>query len=127
MGATDASSSLPGASADRWTRDNATVLAVCMLGWGFDVYESTITQLVTPILIKEWNISPATMGAVTTISRWIGIIGAFAFPALADLYGRKRVLIWSILGYSLLTGLTGFATGWISLLIFLSLTRIFLS
>jgi MFS family permease len=114
-------------SEDRWTRYSATVLTICILGWAFDIYEATIMQLVTPILIKEWGITPATMGAVTTISRWVGLIGTFAFPVLADLYGRKPALIWSIVGYSVLTGLTGFSTGWVSLLIFSSLTRIALA
>src|SRR5262250_2178491 len=99
-------------SGDRWTSRSATVLAICILGWAFDIYEATIMQLVTPLLIKEWGITPATMGTVTTISRWVGLIGTFVFPALADLYGRKPALIWSVLGYSVLTGLTGFATGW---------------
>jgi MFS family permease len=54
-------------------------------------------QLVTPILIKEWGITPATMGTVTTISRWVGLIGTFIFPVLADLYGRRPALIWLIL------------------------------
>jgi MFS family permease len=114
-------------SDDRWTSYSATVLTICILGWAFDIYEATIMQIVTPILIKEWGITPATMGAVTTISHWIGLIGTFAFPVLADLYGRKPVLIWSILGYSILTGLTGFSTGWVTLLIFSSLTRIALA
>src|SRR5215469_9046870 len=117
----------PVAVSDRWTRYNATVLTICVLGWAFDIYEATIMQLVTPILIKEWGITPATMGTVTTISRWVGLIGTFVFPALADLYGRRPVLIASIFGYSLLTGLTGFSTGWVSLLIFSSLTRIALA
>ena len=106
------SSTIPAAVAtvaisDRWTSYSATVLAICILGWAFDIYEATIMQLVTPILIKEWGITPATMGTVTTISRWVGLIGTFVFPVLADLYGRKPALIWSILGYSVLTGLTG--------------------
>ena len=117
----------PVAASDRWTRYNATVLTICILGWAFDIYEATIMQLVTPILIKEWGITPATMGTVTTISRWIGLIGTFAFPVLADLYGRKPTLIWAILGYSIFTGLTGFSTGWITLLIFSSITRIALA
>ena len=117
----------PVAVSDRWTRYNATVLTICILGWAFDIYEATIMQLVTPILIKEWGITPATMGTVTTISRWIGLIGTFAFPVLADLYGRKPALIWAILGYSIFTGLTGFSTGWIMLLIFSSITRIALA
>src|SRR3954454_305430 len=115
------------ATSDRWTRYNATVLTICILGWAFDIYEATIMQLVTPLLIKEWGITPATMGMVTTLSRWIGLIGTFAFPVFADLYGRKPALIWAILGYSLFTGLTGFSTGWISLLIFSSITRIALA
>ena len=117
----------PAISSDRWTSYSATVLTICILGWAFDIYEATIMQLVTPLLIKEWGITPATMGFVTTMSRWIGLIGTFAFPVLADLYGRKPALIWAILGYSLFTGLTGFSTGWVMLLIFSSLTRIALA
>ena len=117
----------PATAGDRWTGYSATVLTICILGWAFDIYEATIMQLVTPILIKEWGITPATMGTVTTISRWVGLIGTFAFPVLADLYGRKPTLIVTILGYSLFTGLTGFSTGWISLLIFSSITRIALA
>lgn len=117
----------PLTSDDRWTKYSATVLAICVLGWAFDIYEGTIMQIVTPIIIKEFDITPTVMGTVTTVSRWVGLIGTFAFPALADLYGRRRVLIWAVLGYSVLTGLTGFSTGWITLLIFSSLTRIALA
>jgi MFS family permease len=115
------------AAGDKWTKDSATVLIICILGWAFDVYEQTIMQVVTPILIKEWGITPATMGNVTTISRWLGLVGTLVFPMLADLYGRKPMLILSILGYSLFTGLTGFATGWVTLLIFTSINRVALS
>ncbi|MGO9703490.1 MAG: MFS transporter [Xanthobacteraceae bacterium] len=118
---------VPLKSDEHWTRYSATVLAICILGWAFDIYEATIMQIVTPILIKEWAITPATMGTVTAVSRWVGLIGTFAFPALADLYGRRPILIYTILGYSILTGLTGFSIGWVSLLIFSSLTRIALS
>lgn len=115
------------APAEGWSRESLTILAVCILGWVFDVYEQTVMQIVTPLLIKEWGITPATIGNVTTIGRWVGMIGIFVFPALADLYGRKPLLIWSIVGYSLCSGLTGFATGWVTLLIFTSLNRIALS
>jgi MFS family permease len=115
------------AASERWSRESLIVLAVCILGWVFDVYEQTVMQIVTPILIKEWGITPATIGNVTTIGRWVGMIGIFVFPALADLYGRKPLLILSILGYSLFSGLTGFATGWVTLLIFTSINRIALS
>src|SRR5260221_12826937 len=114
----------PVAVSDRWTRYNATVLTICILGWAFDIYEATIMQLVTPILIKGWGITPATMGTVTTISRWIGLIATCAFPVLTDPYGRKQALIWAMMGRSIFTGVTGFSTGSIMLLIFSSITRI---
>ena len=121
--------SLAGAepASDAWSRDSVTVLVVCILGWVFDVYEQTIMQIVTPILIKEWGITPATIGNVTTIGRWVGMIGLFVFPVLADLYGRKPLLMISILGYSMFSGLTGFASGWVTLLVFSSINRIALS
>jgi glutathione S-transferase-like protein len=65
----------PQLAADRWTAYSLTVWAICMLGFAFDIYEGTIMQLVTPILIKEWGIVPATMGYITTLSAWVGLIG----------------------------------------------------
>lgn len=114
----------PPLTANRWTAYSLTVWAICMLGFAFDIYEGTIMQLVTPILIKEWGIVPATMGYITTVSAWVGLIGVFIFPALSDLYGRRPILILTILGYSLFTGFTGFAQGPVQLLIFTSITRI---
>ncbi len=127
MSTAQGAAAVPVISSDRWSGYSATVLAICILGWAFDIYEATIMQLVTPILIKEWGITPAIMGFVTSVSRWIGLIGTFVFPVFADLYGRRPALIWAILGYSVFTGLTGFSTGWVTLLIFSSLTRIALA
>ena len=117
----------PLVKADRWTAYSLTVLGICILGFAFDIYEGTIIQLATPLLIKEWGITPATIGYISTVSRWVGLAGTFLFPALADLYGRRPILILSILGYALLTGLTGFSQGPFQLLILTSLTRIALS
>src|ERR1700761_4940810 len=114
----------PQAATDRWNAYSVTVWAICMLGFAFDIYEGTIMQLATPLLIKEWGIRPATIGNITTVSRWVGLLGIFVFPTLADLYGRRPILILTILGYSLFTGLTGFAQGPLQLLIFTSITRI---
>jgi MFS family permease len=114
----------PQLASDRWTAYSLTVWAICMLGFAFDIYEGTIMQLVTPLLIKEWGIAPATIGNITTVSRWVGLIGVLVFPTLADLYGRRPILILTILGYSLFTGFTGFAQGPLQLLIFTSITRI---
>src|SRR5919199_1220708 len=113
--------------AEKWTSYSVFVLITCILAWSFDIYEQTILQLVTPLLIQEWQITPATIGVITTVARWVGLIGIFIFPALADVYGRRPILIASILGYSLCTGFTGFAQNWQQLLAATAVTRISLS
>jgi uncharacterized membrane protein len=75
----------PQLAADRWTANSVTVWAICMLGFAFDIYEAPTMQLVTPLLIKEWGIAPATIGNITMVSRWVGLIGIVVFPTLADL------------------------------------------
>jgi MFS family permease len=127
MAATSIAAEQSQPTADRWTRQSALVLITCILAWAFDIYEQTILQLVTPLLIQEWNITPAIIGLITTVARWVGLIGIFLFPALADVYGRRPILILSILGYSLLTGLTGFVQNWQQMMGATSLTRIALS
>ncbi len=117
----------PLASTEGWNSYNVKVLTICILGWAFDIYEATIMQLVTPLLIQEWGITPATMGFVTTVVALGRADRDIRISVLADLYGRRPALIWAILGYSIFTGLTGFSTGWISLLIFSSITRIALA
>ena len=36
----------PALAPDRWSRESLIVLAVCILGWVFDVYEQTVMQIV---------------------------------------------------------------------------------
>src|SRR5207245_1405358 len=88
------------AVSDRWTRYNATVLTICILGWAFDIYEATIMQLVTPILIKEWGITPATMVTETAPPKWPatalgGLVGGYPFGyMLCSLAALVVVPLW---------------------------------
>jgi len=125
-----AQATMPSKSAvvsDGWTRSSLTVWIICILAWAFDIYEQTILQIITPLLMKEWGITTATIGNITSLSRIIGLIGGFVCPVLADIYGRKPVLIGIILFYSLVTGLTGFAMDPFQLLIFATISRIALA
>jgi hypothetical protein len=59
-----AKAATPQTTTDGWNAYSITVWAICMLGFAFDVYEGTIMQLATPLLIKEWGIRPATIGNI---------------------------------------------------------------
>ena len=64
MASLSAEPASPQLSADRWTTYSVTVWAICMLGFAFDIYEATIMQLVTPLLIKEWGAAPHSLKAL---------------------------------------------------------------
>jgi MFS family permease len=53
-------------------------------------------------------------GAVLTVTLLGWATGGLISGVLADYFGRKRVMIFAILGYSILTGLSAFAWDWTS-------------
>ena len=95
-------------------------LAAANLGWLFDGYEAYALILTVTVAFREllppanYDLIPIYSGiaiAVTLLGWGIGgIIGGIA----ADYIGRKRMLIYSVLAYSLMTGLTAFAWSWAS-------------
>ena len=98
-------------------------LAAANLGWLFDGYEAYALILTVTVAFRElvppasYDLIPIYSGvaiAVTLLGWGIGgIIGGIA----ADYLGRKRMLIYSVLAYSLMTGLTAFAWSWGSFIV----------
>src|SRR5215469_3681883 len=96
-----------------------TVLAA-NLGWLFDGYELYALILTTDIALHQLldaNLHPqirSYFGIIIamTLLGWAagGLIGGI----LADYIGRRRTMIYAILAYSLMTGLSAFAWDWVS-------------
>jgi MFS family permease len=59
----------------------------------------------------EFALSAAGAGALASVTLIASAFGGVLFGVLADRIGRARALIWSILTYSVFTGLTAAATG----------------
>jgi MFS family permease len=95
-------------------------LAAANLGWMFDGYETfaliltvgvALRQLLDPSLFPQIPAYAGTVIAVTLLGWGVGgIIGG----VLADYIGRRRTMIFAILAYSLMTGLSAFAWDWMS-------------
>lgn len=106
--------------AERWR-----TYAICLLGWLFDFYDLVLFAYLAGAIAKDlgWGahahhnkallvgIALATSGA-----------GGIVFGGLADRFGRRAVMTWTILIYSLSTGLCGFAGGLASLAFFRAIT-----
>ena len=101
------------------SRTGWAALIAAFLGWMFDGMEMGIFPLVARPALKHMQASAHIMdeGFVQT---WMGIItgafllgaaaGGLVFGWLGDKVGRVKAMTWSILCYSLFTGLCYFAT-----------------
>jgi MFS family permease len=97
------------------TRYQWLVLAIASAGWIFDVYEGQIFNITRNQMLADIVGSEATdikrYGDIfLAIFLLGGTIGGLAAGSLADRFGRRPVLVATILMYSLFSGLTFFAT-----------------
>jgi MFS family permease len=101
------------------TRYQWLVLVIACAGWVFDQYESQIFNITSSDLLRDVLQSPSqdvlrqykdNLFAVFLLG---GTLGGLVCGMLADRYGRRPVMVLTIVLYSLFSGLTYFAqTGW---------------
>ena len=114
-----------GAPRPRLTLTEWLICAVAALGFAFDIYELLMLPLIVrPALLELLGATPGTL----EFSRWVGWL--FWVPALAggafgllggyltDIFGRRRVLVWSILLYAFSALAAAFSTSAEMLLLF---------
>lgn len=104
------------------TSGHYKILAMSWAGWVFDFYDLILfTFLLIPIS-KEYGFSNLQMSYVLGASLAATAIGGVIFGILSDRFGRKPVLQWTILTYSIGTFLSGLAGSFWLLMIFRILT-----
>lgn len=92
----------------------------------FDRYDGAVLQLALPQIQTNLGITDATLSSTVAIIK-LGSIPAFLLMLAADRLGRRQLLLITIVGYTITTGATAFAT---SINIFIALqflSRIFLT
>ncbi|WP_426241912.1 MFS transporter [Nocardioides sp. LHG3406-4] len=79
------------------------VIAASGLGWGLEFFDLTLVALLAKQISDDFDISLAQLGSVFTAQLIATALGGVVFGRLADLYGRKRVLTWTIWVFGLAT------------------------
>jgi MFS family permease len=120
------------ATAEPWNtsigKAGRRALAASWLGWMFDGYESYALILVMGVAVRHLLPPEAVpkasvyMGGLLAVTLLGWAVGGVAAGVLADYIGRKRMLMLSILWYSVFTGLSAFSPNYGYFLIFRFLT-----
>src|SRR5712671_1037062 len=97
------------------------ICAVAAIGFAFDIYAILVLPLIVrPAVMAMGGVPAGTPAFNRLLNDWVGWL--FFIPALAgglfgmiggyltDLFGRKRILVWSILLYTLSALAAGYAT-----------------
>ena len=111
-------------SGSRLTPIQWLICVVAAIGFAFDIYELLMLQLIVrPALLELIHAKPGT----PAFNLWVGLL--FWVPAMAggifglvggyltDRFGRRKVLVWSILLYAFSACAAGFSTSVVVLLI----------
>ena len=96
-------------------------MGACFGGWTLDALDVQIFSFVIPSLLSLWHISTGQAGVLGTITLLVSALGGWLAGALADRWGRVRVLQVTIVWYAIFTFLCGFAQDFTQLFVFRAL------
>ncbi len=98
-------------------RGHWRVTLLAGFGWMFDAMDVGLVSFVVVALGQEWGLSQGQVGLAISAGLLGMFVGAAASGTLADRYGRRAVLMGTLLVYALATGLTAFVWGYGALLV----------
>jgi AAHS family 4-hydroxybenzoate transporter-like MFS transporter len=85
------------------------VFVLCMLCLIMDGFDVQAMGYAGPALVENWGIGRPALGPVFAAANFGVLVGSLLFTMLADLIGRRPVILGATLFFSVLTIATGFA------------------
>ncbi|MFJ7669070.1 MFS transporter [Lysinibacillus sp. NPDC097195] len=86
------------------------LLGVAGVGWLFDAMDVGILSFVITALAADWDLTKSQMGWIGSINSIGMAVGALAFGIFADKVGRKQVFMWTLILFSVASGISAFTT-----------------
>jgi len=93
-------------------------LAGSAIGYAMDGFDLLILGFMLTAITADLKLTPAQGGSLVTWTLIGAVVGGIVFGALADRFGRVRVLTWTIVLFALFTGMCAFAQGYWDLLVY---------
>jgi MFS family permease len=107
---------------ERPTRKHYVILSMAWAGWLFDFYDLMLFSFLLIPIKKTLGLSDTSLSFLLGATLAATALGGILFGHLADRVGRKKVLSWTILIYSVGAFACGFAKGAWWLLVFRIMT-----
>ena len=92
----------------------------------FDGFDAALLSFAAPEVRESLDISRSEWGYVTSLTRF-GVMASFLFLLSADRFGRRNLLMITVLGFTIFNGLTAFSTTKQEFVAWQFLARIFLT
>lgn len=86
------------------------LLRVAGIGWMFDAMDVGILSFVIAALAVDWQLTSSQMGWIGSINSIGMAVGALVFGVFADKVGRKQIFMWTLIIFSVASGLSALTT-----------------
>jgi MFS transporter, putative metabolite:H+ symporter len=86
------------------------LLGVAGVGWMFDAMDVGILSFIIAALAVDWGLTSGQMGWIGSVNSIGMAVGALLFGILADKIGRKQIFMWTLILFSVASGLSAFTT-----------------
>jgi AAHS family 4-hydroxybenzoate transporter-like MFS transporter len=106
------------------SRFQVSIISLCALIAVIDGFDTQSIAFVAPVIAKEWGISGTAFGAVFGIGLFGLMAGSMLLGPLADRFGRKKMIILSLLFMGIFSLLTASAETITQLVIYRFLTGV---
>ena len=101
------------------------LLPLCLVGF-FTNYDLGLLSLAAPVIADGLDVSVATFGIGVALIR-LGALGGIVTLRFADRWGRRPMLLISVIAFTVLTGATAAAAGLAVFVVLQVLARLFLT
>jgi len=91
-------------------REQRSAVIASFLGWTLDAFDFFLLSFVVADIAKEFSTDIETVAEAFFVTLAMRPVGAFIFGLLAERFGRKPVLMFDILFYSVMALATAFST-----------------
>jgi AAHS family 4-hydroxybenzoate transporter-like MFS transporter len=91
------------------TRVGFLPLALCAATMFVEGYDAQLMGYVVPGIARDWGIAPVSLTPAIAFGLIGMALGAFFIAPLADTYGRRRLVVYSVIVFAVLTVATAYA------------------